>query len=41
MSADTRAPYFAQYPPEFPSVNATGVPVFRTRYLAGWSARNE
>ena len=33
-STDTRAPYLAQYPAEFRKVNATGVPVFRTRYVA-------
>src|SRR6266496_5595117 len=32
-SADTRAPYPAQYPAKFLPVNATGVPVFRTRYV--------
>jgi|HubBroStandDraft_6_1064221.scaffolds.fasta_scaffold02592_6 hypothetical protein len=33
--ADTRAPYHAQYPLIFRLVNATGVPVFRTRHVAG------
>ena len=31
-SADTQAPYCPQYPPIFRLVNATAVPVFRTRY---------
>jgi hypothetical protein len=33
--ADTRAPYHAQYLLNFRLVNATGVPVFRTRHVAG------
>src|SRR2546429_6123701 len=37
-SADTWAPLLAQYPAEFLEVNATGVPVFRTRYLTVWAA---
>src|SRR5215467_950970 len=40
-SADTEAPYLAQYPAEFRQVNATGVPVFRTRYLAVWSVEKK
>ena len=32
--ADTRAPYHAQYLLNFQLVNATGVPVFRTRHVA-------
>jgi hypothetical protein len=38
-SSDTREPYPAQYPLNFRLVNVTGVPVFRTRYVAqgaGW-----
>src|SRR5215472_14798824 len=38
-SADTRALYLARYPAGFLPVNATGVPVFRTRYLAVRPAR--
>jgi hypothetical protein len=33
-SADTPTPYHAQYPLNFQLVNATGVPVFRTRQVA-------
>jgi hypothetical protein len=33
--AHTRAPYHAQYPLKFQLVNATAVPVFRTRHVAG------
>jgi len=36
--ADTRAPYHAQYPVNFQLVNATGVPVFRTRHVASPAA---
>src|SRR6516162_260790 len=38
MRPRARAPSLAHYPAEFLEVNATGVPVFRTRYLAVWAA---